>query len=341
MAMLKNRARATALASVLPLTIVGFTACGSDPSTPGESVGSTEQAAIGVGSGTTCRVELTKVNYDEPGADSGNFVELHVIRDSGSTATTFGECGLGKVQHVNGGNSCASVWVVDVSAMTIPNDDYLVICGKDGIATSSSLCDVTVATSGSIGTDLLQSGPDDIYFFDTADNLILDARYENGSDCTNSATQIQLQAENGDSPDQTNVACNDAFMLVDTSTVTLRQAYACPVSDAGTDAAGGSGGSTGGTGGTGATGGSAGSAGSAATGGTGGTGAASTGGTGAASTGGTGAASTGGTGGTGATTGTGGSVGTGATGGTGATTGTGGSVGTGATGGTGATTGTG
>ncbi|MCA9627703.1 MAG: hypothetical protein KC766_08560, partial [Myxococcales bacterium] len=339
MAMLKIRARATALASVLPFAIIGFAACSSDPAQPEEAVGSSTQAAINAGSGPSCHVELTKVNYDDEGTETGNFIELHVVRDPDSPPAVFlGDCGMGIVRHVNGAN-CGTAWDIDVSNTTIPNDDYLVICGKDGIGTDKSQCDVFGPTA-----DLLQNGaPDALKFLDTNAKAFLDVWWEGSGSCSPvGSSSVSLQTDTGATPDLTNIACNDAFTLVETSTLTLRQPNPCPATDAGTDGSAGAGG-TGGAGGSsgastsGGTGGTSASGGSPATGGVGGTlGSGGSGGSGTG-TGATGGFSSG-TGGSLPTGGTGGTLGSGGSGGTG--TSNGGSAGTGSgTGGTGTATG--
>jgi len=331
MAMSKFRSRAALFGAVLPFSVTAFVACGDNSGSPADSVGSDQEAVV-VASSADCRVELTKVNYDNPSTDTANVIELHVVRTSATAATTLGDCDLSKLVHVSGTNprSCSVAWTVDLANVAIPNDDYVVICGH---GSSITACDITTSTTGNLAADMLQNGDSDgLAFYDSTGAAVSDVVWEGINGCFTSPRQTEIQKEGNGSPDMVNIACGADYILADVGTAPLRKPNPCPVvPDAGAGGAATGGASTGGA-----------STGGASTGGAS-TGGASTGGTstGGAATGGTstGGAATGGTstGGVGATGGTGtGGTGTGGTG-TGGT-GTGG-TGTGGTGTGGATTG--
>ncbi len=327
MAMSKFRSRAALFGAVLPFSVTAFVACGDNSGSPADSVGSDQEAVV-VASSADCRVELTKVNYDNPSTDTANVIELHVVRTSATAATTLGDCDLSKLVHVSGTNprSCSVAWTVDLANVAIPNDDYVVICGH---GSSITACDITTSTTGNLAADMLQNGDSDgLAFYDSTGAAVSDVVWEGINGCFTSPRQTEIQKEGNGSPDMVNIACGADYILADVGTAPLRKPNPCPVvPDAGAGGAATGGASTGGA-----------STGGASTGGAS-TGGASTGGTstGGAATGGTSTGGVGATGGTGTGgTGTGG-TGTGGTGTGGAT--TGGTGGTSAGGSGGAATG--
>ena len=124
-----------------------------------------------VGSAGTCSVELVKVNYDNPGSDNAEYVELQV-HSSGTAVTTLGACGLSGIELRDGAAAnCGSYRSIPLASTPIPNDRRVVICAKGSGPAQLNLCDVIVDTSGA---ELIQNGPGDaIIFFGASTGLTI------------------------------------------------------------------------------------------------------------------------------------------------------------------------
>ncbi|MBK8994648.1 MAG: MYXO-CTERM sorting domain-containing protein [Myxococcales bacterium] len=341
----KIRSRPLGITTSVLLPLALAVACsGADSAPTGPEPVSESAEAIGVAIANGCMVFWDKINYDTPvNNDAGELIELRVVKNAGSTATTLGQCGLAALVLLNGDN-CQPYATINLNAVQIPNDGFVQICDTAW----SSACDVDRPQNW------LQNDNEALVFVGPGLTPLLHASWENVGNTkiclpadAGTLPSIVVPTENNTAPDQISVWCSGGFQVRPAATAGLGMAYTCGA-DAGTDAAtdaasdgaGGTGGAgdaaVGGSGGT-AVGGSGGTAtggsGGTATGGSGGTavggsGGTAVGGSGGTATGGSGGTATGGSGGTA----TGGSGGT-ATGGSGGTA-TGGSAGA-ATGGTG------
>src|SRR5262245_24914974 len=82
----------------LPIMVSLQVAACSDASMSGdgdqafENAGATESPLV-LSEQPTCRVELTKVNYDQPGSDTNDFIELQVTA-TGGLVSHLSDCGL-------------------------------------------------------------------------------------------------------------------------------------------------------------------------------------------------------------------------------------------------------
>ncbi len=241
------------------------------------------------------------MSYDTPGTDDREFIELSV-RGVGSVKRTLGDCGLARIELLNGNNHCEVYDKFDVKDVVVPADGYVVICNRSA---ANPRCDINTGKIGWL-QNAGRADTDEISFIDEGGKTVVHGFYggDGNATCVPSAgagTVVELEREfNSDDPDQVNLDCGSGFHKVDIADA-RPATNSCLRPDGGTGTGGTGGGGTGGastggasTGGA-ATGGA--STGGAATGGAA-TGGAATGGasTGGASTGGaaTGGASTGG-----------------------------------------------
>src|SRR5262245_21573927 len=112
-------------------------ACSSEA--PGhEQIGNTS-AAVHLTSTSTCGVDWTKIDYDQPDADGKEFIELKVTGSPGP-GTTLANCGLKSIVLINSDN-CMSYRTIDVAATAIPGDGYIEICASGAFPR----CDVVIA----------------------------------------------------------------------------------------------------------------------------------------------------------------------------------------------------
>ncbi|MBE7480281.1 MAG: MYXO-CTERM sorting domain-containing protein [Polyangiaceae bacterium] len=336
----KYRSRPHGITTCVLLPLVLAVACsGADSAPTGPEPVSESADAIGVAIANGCMVFWDKINYDTPlNNDAGELIELRVVKNAGSTATTLGQCGLAALVLLNGDN-CQPYATINLTAVQIPNDGFVQICDTAW----NSACDLDRPQNW------LQNDNEALLFVGPGLTPLLHASWENVGNTkiclpadAGTLPSIVVPTENNTAPDQISVWCSGGFQVRPAATAGLGMAYTCgadagadAATDAASDGAGGTGGAgdaaVGGSGGT-ATGGSGGSA-------TGGSGSTATGGSGGTATGGSGGTATGGSGGTGgsagaATSGTGG----GATGGA-AGAATGGSAGAATGGAAGAATG--
>jgi hypothetical protein len=143
---------------------------------------------------TACRVLVTKVSYDDPGADDAEFIELRVertgptsgMRDEGAPDSsapsspvadasgspsldaasstrllTLGDCGLESLELVNGGAGACEIYrTLPLSSVPVPADDYVTFCATDSTLAPAG-CDVMVAGRSALRNGWLQNGPSD------------------------------------------------------------------------------------------------------------------------------------------------------------------------------------
>ena len=141
---------------------------------------------IVVATGPSCRVLLTKVSYDDPGADDTEFIELHVLRDpasrdagscsrevdaispvDGSVACpdsgaeqSLAGCGLAALQLVDGSKGGCDVYrTLPLADTRIPEDGYIVLCADASSLDENGLCDVTHAGKSALKSGWLRTAP--------------------------------------------------------------------------------------------------------------------------------------------------------------------------------------
>ncbi len=263
----RNILKVALLVAPWAIALGAGTACSSEPST--ETIGSTSQH-VQVADAGSCTVEWTKVDYDQPGTDDRELIELKVT--GFSAGDTLGDCGLKNIQLINGACGATNPYdTIDLSTVAIPTDGYIDICDSNTV----SGCDVDMGSN-----NWIQNGPDGLAFYDMNDAVTLTAEYEGTVSCLPSGpTPITVQAEDSSAPNMVNIWCTDHFELANASTAPLRTANPCSTTDAGAGGAGGAaGGGNAGAGGT-AAGGAAGSAGAGGTAAGGAAGSAGAGGT--------------------------------------------------------------
>ncbi|MBE0640843.1 MAG: lamin tail domain-containing protein, partial [Bacteroidales bacterium] len=117
------------------------------------------------------KVVINEVDYDQPGVDAGEFIEL---KNVGTLPANLN--GM-KVKLVNGSSGGASIYSTTVLPDTLlqPNQ-YFVICASPS---SNPECDMLVAPPSPDG--LIQNGPPDAIALTTASDLILDMLSYEGS----------------------------------------------------------------------------------------------------------------------------------------------------------------
>ena len=314
---MRHASRATLLGFlVTPGAIVLAGACGSaEPGT--EQVGR-QSEAVTIVDNPTCKVEWTKIDYDQPGTDSSEFIELFVTK-TGALVSTLGDCGIGAITLFESGSCLVPYRVIPLQNVTIPTDGYVVICNGAG-------CDVNVGTS-----PWLDDGPAEIGFLSATLPAapIIWASYEGAPQCIPLATnppKVDVKTEDGSSPNQINVWCASGFELVPEASSPKRQPNVCPAPDAGAGGNSGSSGSSG-AGGTSGSSGASGSSGSSGASGSSGSSGAS------GSSGSSGAAGSSASGGAAGSSASGGAAGSAAAGGDAGAAASGGSAGSAATGG--------
>jgi hypothetical protein len=215
-----------------------------------------------------CRVEFVAVSYDDPGADDGEFLELHVdmlgvdsslgqagaagangeacrSSDAGSSADAaafsgdardaagpvLGDCGLGELELVDGASAgCETYRAIPLSTVPIPPDGYVVLCPAGSSIDSRAHCDVTAAGRSALRAGWLQNGPNDgLRFTDTEGGVALEVGYEGGPTCFDAAAAL-LEPESGGTAtsDDVNAVCGGAFTLLPEEEAPLREPVRCP-----------------------------------------------------------------------------------------------------------------
>jgi hypothetical protein len=212
-----------------------------------------------------CRVALVAASYDDPGADDGEFLELHVERfapgrtstggechpsDAGASSLdaaspfpdgadgagpVLGDCGLGELELIDGASAgCETYRAIPLAQVPMPPDDYVVLCPAGSSTDARAHCDVTSAGRSALRAGWLQNGPNDGFrFVDTNGQIGLEVGYEGAPSCFSPAA-VSLATESGGTAtsDDVNVVCDGAFTLLSEEEAPLRESVRCPGRDA-------------------------------------------------------------------------------------------------------------
>ena len=216
-------------------------------------------SSLVVASGAACHVELVAVSYDDPGADDAEFIELRVVTGStplldggdsralpttsidggdagrdGSSAEELGDCGLSRLDLVDGANGgCATYRSLPVADVPQPEDGFIVLCAAGSTVDAAAHCDVTTAGRSQLRAGWLQNGPNDGLRFVGNDGSAHDVGYEGAPACF-AANAPLLATESGESEagsavDDVNAWCGGKFVLLPTDDVGFRAAPMCPL----------------------------------------------------------------------------------------------------------------
>jgi hypothetical protein len=116
--------------------------------------------AMGVGP-FDCHVTLSKVSYDSPGADDAELLELRIEGLPENVSISFGDCGVQRLELVNGGGAtCSAYRSIDLERIAIPKSGYFVLCSTDSRLAANGDCDALGADL-SLKNGWLQNGPND------------------------------------------------------------------------------------------------------------------------------------------------------------------------------------
>jgi len=197
---------------------------------------------IVVASTANCTVELTKLDYDQVGADTSDYIELKVTKKGPSSVNTLGDCGLGGIALYDDasvivpGVLCSAYSLTTLSNVVIPADGYVEI-GQN---------QPTVGVSASGVEGWIHNGRGEIALLNTAVDAVPTSwfQFEGSAKCNLLALPIvQIQTESDGSPNLVNVSCDNTFHVLNASSAVQKTAADCPVGGSG--GAGGSGNSGG------------------------------------------------------------------------------------------------
>ena len=111
------------------------------------------------------RLVINEIDYDQPGADLAEFIEIMNAGSAEADLTGF------QVAQINGGNGAVTTIATLPSVSLAPND-YYVICGNAGLVSN---CDLVLGQA----SDLVQNGaPDAVALLDNLDVVIDTVSYE-------------------------------------------------------------------------------------------------------------------------------------------------------------------
>jgi hypothetical protein len=236
-----------------PVPFVLSLAVASIGTLAGAAAAAPSPGVLVIAEGARCRVLMTKVSYDDPGADDAEFLELYVERwssspalgaDSGISPTpdgavgaavlTLGDCGLESLELVSGGGgACDTYRTIPLSAIPVPDDGYVTFCGTDSTLAGTP-CDVMAAGRSALRNGWLQNGPSDGLRFRARDgSSALELAYEGAVGCFGPSAR-QLANETGQMPgtpepaDDVNTFCGDAFVALPLVDAPLRHEAVCP-----------------------------------------------------------------------------------------------------------------
>jgi cysteine-rich repeat protein len=126
--------------------------------------------------GVVGRLTLNEVDYDQPGTDDKEFIEIH--NDTGAPVDLAGY----EIVLVNGGTN-ASYGIIDLSSVgALDNGQYLLVCWSDGVAAAAGPGALVLKPSTSSGK--IQNGdalPDGIALINVAKGSLVDALSYKGS----------------------------------------------------------------------------------------------------------------------------------------------------------------
>ena len=247
------------------LCALGMLACAADFETNGaedsENVARASQRIV-LSSTANCTVELTKIDYDQVGADSNDYIELKVTKTGGGLVSTLTDCGIGAIalyddSSVISPGVCIPYSITALANVAIPSDGYIEV----GQGAGSTVAATIALGSGADGW--IHNGRGEIAVVSAAlpDGIPTSwFQYEGTAKCDLLGLPVaQIPTENDGSPNFTNVSCDSTFHLVNSANALPKTNADCPTGGAG------------GAGGAGNAGGNANMAGSAGLSGSGGT----------------------------------------------------------------------
>lgn len=216
-----------------------------------ENVARTSDRVV-LSSNANCTVEMTKLDYDQVGADSNDYIELKVTKKAGGSATTLIDCGIGALAlydepSVVGLGVCVPYSLTPLLNVTIPADGYIEI----GQAAGSTVPATVAPGSGADGW--IHNDRGEIAFLSgalAASTPTSWFQFEGAAKCNLTSLPVTaVSTESDTSPNFTNVSCDSTFHLVNAANALPKSNADCPSGGAGGggNAGGGAGVSSGGT----------------------------------------------------------------------------------------------
>jgi MYXO-CTERM domain-containing protein len=227
--------------SVCALAIVACSA-GYEPNGAGtpESVEQVRERLV-LSSNANCTVELTKIDYDQVGNDTSDYIELKVTKTGPGVISTLLDCGVGAIALYDDssvivpGVLCTPYSLTLLAGVLIPADGYLEIGQNQG--------GVSVG-AGSVTEGWIRNGRGEIAVLNTALPNGIPTNWlqiEGAAKCNLLGLPVvQVQPENDGSPNLVNVSCDNTFHLV--SAVDAVQHTSADCASGGSGGGGGSGG---------------------------------------------------------------------------------------------------
>jgi len=115
------------------------------------------------------RVVINEIDYDQPGTDTGEFIELYNAGVGAADLSTY------QIELVNGTGGGAAIYAtINLPAVSLPPGGFFVVCGD---AANVSLCDLDVSPD----TNLIQNGAPDAVGLRASGVLIDAVSYEGNS----------------------------------------------------------------------------------------------------------------------------------------------------------------
>lgn len=188
------------------------------------------------GPGRSCDVRLSKLSYDDPGADDNEWIELRVTC-AGALPATLGEAGVSEFALFNGGSSgCPIYRRVALADVRVGPHGFSVICSAGSELDLDLGCEQTAGSSGPLGQSWLQNGPGDgLALIDDAGEVMGAYLYgAPGSGAGSCPDAVLISEDPGPSQgeDSAVVVCPEGDLVVPMSQVPLRSALNCSVSNA-------------------------------------------------------------------------------------------------------------
>ncbi len=216
---------------------------GSEASSSDESaaVGQVSQSMV-LSSTANCTVEVTKIDYNQPGDDGNDFIELKVTKKNPGLVTTLADCGIGAIALYDDTSVlCAPYTSTVLATLVIPADGYI------EVGQNQSTLNVGV---GSSPDGWIHNGRGEIAILTTALTGLGAPlnwfQYGGTAKCNLLAAPVtQVQTEVDAAPNYVNVSCDNTFHLVLATGAVQKTTADCPATG-GAGGAGGSGGSGGG-----------------------------------------------------------------------------------------------
>jgi len=209
-----------------------------------ENVARTSDRVV-LSSTANCTIELTKIDYDQVGADTGDYIELKVTKKNDALVTTLTDCGVGAIALYDDSSVvvpgvCLPYSLTALVNIAIPADGYIEVGQGAGSTVAATI------GSGSASDGWIHNGRGEIAILSAAlPNGVPTSwfQFEGDAKCNLLALPVtQIPAENDSSPNFTNVSCDATFHLVDAANAIPKTNADCP-----SGGAGGAGGASGGT----------------------------------------------------------------------------------------------